>query len=59
MKILVIWSNSSGNSVFKEPLDNIQKLKVLENSLYVLLKNGFSKVYSLEENGFGYSFKVS
>jgi hypothetical protein len=58
MKNLEVWSDSNGALVFKESLGNIEKLEVSGESLYVILKNGFSKEFLLIENGFGYSFRV-
>jgi len=59
MKKLEIWNDSNGKIIYDEYLDDIEKIEVKEEILYVLLKNGFSKEYSLEQAIFGYSFKIT
>ena len=60
MKTLEVWNDGDGKIVYKELLENIEELEILEgNTLSVVLKNGFVKLWYLIEDGFNYSFKVA
>jgi len=58
MKKLKIWNDSNGSIIFEEFLCDIKILKVENETLYVLLENGFNNTYSLVDDGFNYSFRI-